>query len=675
MQNKKHTNDLIREKSPYLLQHAHNPVHWKAWNEATLKEAKASGKLLLISVGYSACHWCHVMEHESFEDEAVAEVMNKHFTCIKVDREERPDVDQVYMGAVQLMTGQGGWPLNCFALPDGRPVYGGTYFPKKQWVNILENLADMYIHDTEKVLRYATELTAGISKMDAPIIDQAFELDKNILDTAVENWKGILDYDYGGQAKAPKFPLPNNYLFLLRHAFFTKDEQIKQQVKLTLQEMAYGGIYDQIGGGFARYSVDTVWKVPHFEKMLYDNAQLLSLYSEAYQFFKDDFYKQVINEIIQFLETDFLTSEGAYCSALDADSQGVEGKYYVWTKDELQAIIGKDDFNLFSQYYNINEKGYWEDENYILLRSKSDKKIAVENSLTLESLQEKVSAWKTKLLAERVKRIAPGKDDKILTSWNALTIKGLVDAYKATQNNHYLQLAMQCGDFIMKKVLHDEVKLFHAYKAGEAYIQGFLEDYAFVIDAFIALYEVSGEEQWLNKALDICNNTMVSFYDADTYSFYFTEASQNDLIVRKRELNDNVIPASNSAMAKNLLVLSYYFGIPEWKEIAMKMCLKFTEEMKSYLGGYSNYALVLQHYIYPTNEVAIVGKAVDEKTAFFHNAYLPNCIFALCKTAETTIPLCKDRYVEGKTLIYVCENNACKMPTEETAMALDMLHV
>ncbi len=675
MKSTKYTNALVKAKSPYLLQHAHNPVNWLPWNDETLEIAKVTDKLLLISVGYSACHWCHVMAHECFEDEAVAEVMNQHFICIKVDREERPDVDQVYMSAVQLMTGQGGWPLNCFALPDGRPVYGGTYFPKKQWLNVLESLADLYINDKEKILKYAAELTAGIHKMEQPIVGERLLLDKKVLYDAVDNWKQLLDYEYGGQAKAPKFPLPNNYLFLLRHAFFTNDEAIKQQVKTTLQEMAFGGIYDQIGGGFARYSVDAIWKVPHFEKMLYDNAQLISLYSEAFQCFKSDFYQSVIDETIQFLENDFLSPEGAYYSALDADSEGVEGKFYIWTKAELQTIIDAEDMQLFTTYYNINEQGYWEDDNYILLKNKSDQLIAAEHNLSEQALKSKVHDWKQKLLSIRNKRIHPGKDDKILTSWNALTIKGLVDAYKAAHNPTYLDKALRCAAFILKHMVYDEVKLFHAYKSGEAYVHGFLEDYAFTIDAFIALYEVSGDEVWLNTALAMANYTMVAFYDSNTISFYFTEASQNDLIVRKREINDNVIPASNSAMAKNLYYLSLYFGIDAWKEIALNMCLKFSEEMKAYLGGYSNYALVLQQFIYPTKEVAIVGKAVNEKMALLNNAYLPNCIFALCKSATTTIPLCKDRYVEGKTVIYVCENNACMLPTEEVDVALGLLSV
>jgi uncharacterized protein len=675
MENKKYTNDLINESSPYLLQHAHNPVNWKAWSPAILSEAKAENKLLLISIGYSACHWCHVMEHECFEDEAVAAIMNQHFVCIKIDREERPDIDQVYMSAVQLMTGHGGWPLNCFALPDGRPVYGGTYYPKKQWMNILESLSEMHRNDPEKMIQYATELLAGIKKMDVQLVVEEKFVDSNVLNQAVDQWKHYLDYEKGGQAKAPKFPLPNNYLFLLRHAYYTDDEQVKQQVKTTLQEMAYGGIYDQIGGGFARYSVDADWKVPHFEKMLYDNAQLIVLYSEAYRYFKDDFYKTVVEETIQFLDLEFLSVEGAYYSAMDADCEGVEGKYYIWTKAELQSIIGETEMPLFSLYYNVNENGYWEDDHYILLKNKSDQLFAAEHNLSIAALRSKILGWKSKLLQVRSKRIAPGKDDKILTSWNGLMIKALVEAYKCTGEKKYLDKAIRTAEFILEHVLVDELKLFHAFKASKAYIEGFLEDYAFVMEAWIALYEVTGNEAWLNQAHQMCAYTMETFYDPFSYSFYFTEKSQNDLIVRKRELNDNVIPASNSVMAKNILILSYYYGLADWKAIALQMCLQFSEALKSYLGSYTNYGLVLQHFIYPLKEVAIVGKAVDEKMQAFSATYLPNCIFAICKQSDTTIPLCKDRYVEGKTFIYVCENNTCKLPTEDVEVALGLLSV
>jgi uncharacterized protein len=667
MQNKKYTNALIHAKSPYLLQHAHNPVNWYAWDEDTLALAQKEDKLILVSIGYSACHWCHVMEHESFEDEEVAAAMNKHFICIKVDREERPDIDQVYMGAVQLMTGHGGWPLNCFALPDGRPVYGGTYFPKKQWLNVLENLADMYLSNKEKVLQYAAELKAGLQQMDKALITSTAEIDQQLLEKATQQWKQYLDYDYGGQAKAPKFPLPNNYLFLLRQAHFTDDEKLKQQVKLTLRKMAYGGIYDQIGGGFARYSVDSIWKVPHFEKMLYDNAQLISLYSEAYACYQDGFYAQIAEEIFKFLEDNLKSDGGAYYSAIDADSEGVEGKYYVWTKAELENCIPKADWVLFSDFYNINEKGYWEHDQYILLRDESFKQ-----QLQSQDFNNKLQQWKESLLNIRKKRIHPGIDDKVLVSWNALLARASADAYKYIGKKKFKDSAIQIVDFILSQCLSDQLILKRAFKNGEAYIDGFLEDYATLIDALIAVYEVTGNEKYLLKAKDLTEYVIKHYYDVATFSFYFTLPS-SELIIRKKELNDNVIPASNSVMAKNLLALGKYFGITEWQDIALQMCMAFKEELKSYLGGYTQYAMVLQHFLYGSKEVAIVGKAVDEKAERLFKHYLPHCIFALAEGDNSQIPLCQNRYVASETFIYVCENHSCQMPSKDVDAALALL--
>ena len=387
MNDNRNTNALIHETSPYLLQHAHNPVNWLPWNEVTLEKAKAENKPMLISIGYSACHWCHVMEHESFEDEQVAQIMNDHFICIKIDREERPDIDQVYMLSVQLMTGHGGWPLNCFALPDGRPIYGGTYFPKSQWINVLLNLTDLFQNEKQKMLDYAEKLTEGVKLAEVvPLNELSQRFSEDTLFNSVSNWEKRFDHTEGGPNKAPKFPLPNNYQFLLRYVYTphlsyaselsgVDEEAIRRHIFLTLKKMAYGGIYDQIGGGFARYSVDGLWKVPHFEKMLYDNAQLITLYSEAFAATRDPLYKQIIDDTLRFIERELTSPQGGFYSALDADSEGMEGKYYVWQKSELQTIL-KEKFNLFADYFNINERGYWEHDNYILLRHEEEKVIA-----------------------------------------------------------------------------------------------------------------------------------------------------------------------------------------------------------------------------------------------------------------------------------------------------------
>jgi len=397
----KHTNSLIHETSPYLLQHAHNPVKWMPWGDEALEKAKKENKLILISVGYSACHWCHVMEHESFEDETVAKIMNDYFVCIKVDREERPDIDQVYMMAVQLMTGQGGWPLNCFALPDGRPIYGGTYFPKKNWINILLNLVDLQKEQPDKMEDYANQLTQGLKLAELIKVNtNETDFKKELIINCYNNWKERFDNVDGGPNKAPKFPLPNNYQFFLRLSTdpsptLPEGERVDllEHINLTLTKMAYGGIYDQIGGGFARYSVDHYWKVPHFEKMLYDNAQLVSLYCEAYAVTKNSLYKNVVYETLEFIERELTAPNGGFYSALDADSEGIEGKYYVWTKEELQNIL-KDDFNLFADYYNINKLGLWEHDNYILLRNVDDHIIAEEHNISIEELQNKITSFK-----------------------------------------------------------------------------------------------------------------------------------------------------------------------------------------------------------------------------------------------------------------------------------------
>ncbi|UPT66233.1 MAG: thioredoxin domain-containing protein [Sphingobacteriales bacterium JAD_PAG50586_3] len=401
---KKYTNQLINETSPYLLQHAHNPVNWYPWGEEALAKAKAENKMLLVSVGYSACHWCHVMERECFENEEVAALMNEYFINIKVDREERPDIDQVYMSAVQLMTGRGGWPLNCITLPDGRPIYGGTYFPKDNWMAILQQMAEIFTYERERAEDYAAKLTEGVALSGLAIKSTATDINwDGVLNETVATWMNNLDNVEGGPARAPKFPLPNNYLFLLRYATLYKNENLLKHVNLTLTKMAYGGIYDQLGGGFARYSVDGFWKVPHFEKMLYDNAQLVSLYAEAYKATGIVLYKEVVDDTLGFIERELTSPEGLFYSALDADSEGEEGKFYVWKKEELTALLGND-FAVFADYFNINLEGLWEHGNYILLRKKDEQTLAAQHGLSVSDLKDKVASWKNLLLAERAKK-------------------------------------------------------------------------------------------------------------------------------------------------------------------------------------------------------------------------------------------------------------------------------
>jgi len=659
-----HTNSLINETSPYLLQHAHNPVNWFAWNDDTLQKAKEENKLILISIGYSACHWCHVMEHECFEDESVAILMNKHFINIKIDREERPDIDQVYMTAVQLMTKHGGWPLNCFALPDGRPIYGGTYFSKQQWMQVLQSIADLYKTNKNKAEEYANELTKGILHAEMIVTQgDSRELHLETIHKSIKNWKPLLDREEGGLNKAPKFPLPNNYVFLLRYAHFFSDESLMQQVHLTLQKMAFGGIYDQLQGGFSRYSVDAFWKVPHFEKMLYDNAQLISLYAEAYQQSKNKLYKQIVEECVSFIEKEWWNKDNALYSALDADSEGIEGKYYVWKKEELRLHLDEKTFDLFCEYYNVSEVGYWEHGNYILLRKDTEKQIALKNQITETELIKSISSAKNKLLAIREKRIQPSLDDKIICSWNALMLKAYTEAYKVFGNDQYLNKAVLLANFLTTKMKNGDA-LFHSYKNNQAKINAFLEDYAFVIDAYIALYEVSGISDWLHEAKRLCEYTLTHFYDKQSNYFFFTSDEDAELIVRKIEISDNVTPASNSQMARNLVRLHKHFYLPHYYEIAKKMCEKLSDEISHYGSAYSNWAILQLELMLPFKEIAIVGKEYKSYFLKINQNYRPNTIFAISET-EQELPLLRSRYVSEKTLIYVCENNSCSAPVEQ----------
>ncbi len=670
---KKYTNSLIKESSPYLLQHAHNPVNWRPWCSTVFEEAKKQDKLVLISIGYSACHWCHVMEHESFENEEVAKIMNEHFINVKVDREERPDVDMLYMSAVQLMSGHGGWPLNCFVLPDGRPVYGGTYFQKEQWINILENLWQLYAKDKEKINKYANELTNGIKQAELVHTKKygGTDLNKSVLEKCFLNWKKRFDNELGGPNRAPKFPLPNNYSFLLKYAHLTKDNEILKHVELTLQKMACGGIYDQLGGGFARYSTDMHWKVPHFEKMLYDNSQLVSLYCEAFRLTKNKLYQQVVLETLEFVECEWLSEEGGFYSALDADSEGVEGKYYVWQKEELQHLLN-DNFEIFSEYYNVSDIGYWEDDNYILVRTENLAEILVKFNLKEEELTQKITECKIILLKEREKRVKPGLDDKILTSWNGLMCKAYGDAYLAFGNSHYKNMALKNAEFIKTKLLKKDNSLFRSYKNKEAKINGFLDDYACAIDAFIGVYNISQNEDWLQTAKKLCDYALQNFYDTDNNLFFYTDKNAENLVVRTTETSDNVIPASNSQMANNLFKLSKILNIDDYNAKALLMLNHFSEEIMGYGAGYSNWASLYCDFLTDYFEVCIVGKDVEEKLLELHKHYIPNAIFVVA-TSYSELEILKQRFVKDKTLIYVCKNKACLIPTENVKEALVQL--
>lgn len=673
----KYTNDLIHETSPYLLQHAHNPVNWKAWNDETLKEAKESGKLILISVGYAACHWCHVMERESFEDSLVASIMNEKFINIKVDREERPDVDQVYMNAVQLMTGRGGWPLNVIALPDARPVWGGTYFKKEQWISALDQITTLYEENPDKLVEYADKLEQGIKSLDVINVnaDKAV-FEKDSLKNVVESWKTRFDPRMGGMRGAPKFMMPNNLSFLMRYAFQYEDDEIQDHVKLSLDKMAYGGIYDHIGGGFSRYSVDDRWHVPHFEKMLYDNAQLVSLYSDAYLLTKDSLYMEVVSETLDFIKRELSHPEVGFYSSLDADSETEdgeleEGAFYVWKIEELKNALGED-YNLFASYYNVNDYGIWEKDTYVLVRTKSKKEFIEEHQLSIDDLDAKLKSWKKTLFELREKRTRPRLDDKILTSWNALMISGYADAYRVFGKEEYLSIALKNAQFIIDEQLRTDGGLNHSYKEGKSTINGYLEDYAASIQAFLKLYELTFDEKWLNHSRNLANYCFDHFYDDRSNLFYFTSDEDSALITRQMEFRDNVIPASNSIMAKNLFRLYHYFDNESYLKTSTNMLNNVLEELTDYPSSYSNW---MDHYMNFSNdfyEVAIVGSEVKEKTKEMNSYYLPNIVL-VGDDKENDLPLLNNRYVEDRTLIYVCVNKACKLPVTEVEESLKFI--
>lgn len=672
-----YTNELNNETSPYLLQHAHNPVNWNPWNEKTLNKAKAENKLILISIGYAACHWCHVMEHESFEDSLVAQVMNKNFINIKVDREERPDVDQVYMNAVQLMTGHGGWPLNVIALPDGRPIWGGTYFKKDQWVSALEQISKLYAEEPKKLDEYANKLEQGIKALDIIEINNdepVFE--KKFIEEAIQNWSKQFDENLGGMNRAPKFMMPNNYHFLLRYAYQTDNKELQDFANTTLTKMAYGGVFDQIGGGFSRYSVDAKWHVPHFEKMLYDNGQLVSLYSDAYLITKNELYKNVVTETLEYIKRDMTTKNGAFYSSLDADSNSLEGEleegaFYVWTKDELKSIL-KNDFELFSYYYNVNSYGHWEDNNYVLIRKSDDASIIEQYEITQNALEAKKVSWKTILLEERNKRDKPRLDDKTLTSWNAIMLKGYVDAYRVFGDANYLASAEKNARFILNNQLREDGGLYHNYTNGISSINGFLEDYATTIDAFLALYENTFDELWLTTSRDLANYVLDHFFDEKSKMFFFTSNDDAGLVTRSIEYRDNVIPASNSIMAKNLFKLSHYFDNEHFSKTAMTMLNNVKPEMQEYPSGYSNWYDLMLNYTNPFYEVAIVGKEAKQKITALNKAYIPNKLIA-ASSSENNMPLLENRFNPEKTLIYVCVNRACKVPVSEVKDAITLM--
>ena len=681
MSQTKHTNHLIHETSPYLLQHSHNPVNWYPWGEEALQKAKEEDKPILVSIGYAACHWCHVMEKESFEDESTADMMNEYFINIKIDREERPDLDHIYMDAVQAMTGSGGWPLNVFLTPEKKPFYGGTYFPparaynRASWKEILEGVHKGFHEKRNEIDSQAENLTGHLLSSNAfgiqkPGASSSIFSDEQLQVIATKLLANA-DTEWGGFGKAPKFPQSFSIQYLLRHHHFTKDEASLRQALLSLDKMIDGGIYDQIGGGFARYSTDNEWLAPHFEKMLYDNALLISVLSEAYQLTKNPKYANTIRHTLSFITREMLSEENGFYSALDADSEGVEGKFYTWSKQEIDAILGED-APLFNNYYDVTENGNWEHTN-ILWVTRSAEEFALTHGLTTKVWEEKLLIAREKLMAQRDQRIRPLLDDKILLGWNALMVTAFAKAYAALGDTAYRKMAIQNMAFLESKFRQEDGSWHHTYKNGVARIPAFLDDYAYLIQSYIHLQEITGDGEYLIKAKNLTHWVITHFEEAETGFFFYTHSLQTDVIVRKKEVYDGAVPSGNAIMAGNLLYLSIVFDIPEWRERSHGLVSSLSNAITGYPSSFGVWALSVQLITKGILEIAIIGQHAKEFLCPVLERFIPNKIVQAGETKSLIFPLLagKTEGKEGQTAFYLCENYACKAPflTIETLLA------
>ncbi len=657
-------NRLIEASSPYLLQHAHNPVDWYPWGEEALDKAKAENKPIIVSIGYSACHWCHVMERESFENEDIASIMNEHFVCIKVDREERPDVDQVYMEAVHAMGLQGGWPLNVFLLPDQRPFYGGTYFPPKGWAQLCIQIHRAFSQQYDELAKSADGFMNTLARSEVEkygLIGQGQAFTKTAVHQMYQKFAENFDRQKGGNNRAPKFPMPVVYQFLLKEAHVNQNTEALTHVERTLDHMARGGIYDQVGGGFTRYSTDMDWFVPHFEKMLYDNGQLVSLYSQTYQATKKELYKEVVFQTIDWLEREMTSEEGGFYAALDADSEGEEGKFYLWTIEEFYDLLQMD-AELMIDYYNLTA-GNWEPGKNIPFRAASDEDFAKTHGLDIDELKDIVRIANRKLLNARNERVKPGLDDKILSGWNGLMLSGLCDAYATFGEEKFLLLALKSAKFIEQKMMDDGKRLFRNYKNGKAGINGYLEDYAAVIEGMAKLYQVSFDEHWLMLANTLTSITLSEFYDEKEGLFFYTSNKAEELIARKKEIFDNVIPSSNALMATNLKTLGHLLSHEEYTEAARDMVDRMNRVLMLAPQDLAQWATLYALHAYPTAEVVMVTNNLAQVQAL-HQQYEPNKVIAGKKPqAKSGLALLKGReMINSATTYFVCYNKTCQLP-------------
>ncbi len=665
---KKYTNNLINETSPYLLQHAHNPVDWYAWSDEAFAKAKAEDKPILVSIGYSACHWCHVMEHESFENEETAAIMNENFVNIKVDMEERPDVDRIYMDFVQMTTGSGGWPLNVFLSPEKLPFFGGTYFPPVNRYNmpsfqrVLTSVADAWATKREDLLHSANEVLGEMRRVSlAEISGEA--LAQTQLDTAFQSFVRYFDAANGGFGGAPKFPPAMGLEFLLRYYQRTKNENALEMVTKTANKMAHGGIYDQLGGGFHRYTVDAIWLTPHFEKMLYDNAQLARLYLHIFQATKDEFYKRIAVETLEYIKREMTHEQGGFYSAQDADSEGVEGKFFVWTPAEIEEILGAEDGQIFNFYYDVSEEGNFEEKNILNVKNTLVESAEV-LKISPEKLQEVLERGREKLFVEREKRIKPFRDEKVLTAWNGLMLAAFAEASAIFESADYLEVAKKNADFIIENLQKDGY-LLRTWKDGKAKLNAYLEDYANFADGLTELFQVSGEIKYLNEAKRLADMLITEFWDEESGGFFFTANNHEELIVRKKDFSDNATPSGNSVAADVLLKLAKLTGEEKYERFAVTVLRLVTPQVRRYPNGFGRVLSTLEFYFNPTKEIVILGDS-DELKSEIWREFLPNKVVVLAENADANaeiIPLLRDRsLIDGKPTAYVCENFACQKP-------------
>ena len=672
-------NKLAKETSPYLLQHAHNPVDWYPWGPEALQKAVQEDKPILVSIGYAACHWCHVMERESFEDEATAQIMNQHFVNIKIDREERPDLDHIYMDALQAMTGSGGWPLNVFLTPEAKPFYGGTYFPpipaygRASWKEVLEKISHAFRERRNEINQQADQLTGHLEKSNYfgnSIQEGPSLFTKDLPEAIAVQLLKVADREEGGFSKAPKFPQTFSIQFLLHHYYYTENQDALKQACLSLDKMIQGGIYDQLEGGFARYATDNDWLIPHFEKMLYDNALLVNSLCEAYQLTQNPEYAAVIRQTLDFVNRAWTSPEGGFYSAFDADSEGEEGKYYVWDYEEVITLLG-DASPLFCTYFDITPGGNWEGKN-ILRRLHKLENIAANYGLSETEARSSLQASIAKLLHVRSKREKPLLDDKIILGWNALMVQAYAKAFMALGEESYRKKVVETLQFI-DQYFHLEGEYYHTYKNGVAKHPAFLDDLAYWVEALIIAQEITSDTAYLLKAREITAYLQKHFADASTDFFFFTPDFQKDIIVRKKEVYDGATPSGNSTMARNLHDLAMVFDLPEWKNQAIRMVVAMQTSLLRYPVSFGKWAQLFQGICYGIPEIALVGERFEEKHLEFLRIFIPQRIYQSAATANDNFPLLAGKSAVNPSHFYPCKQYRCLQPILEVPALKEVL--